>query len=133
MVGGVDRRGRSDDTRAAPATSTEHDGLADDPGLREPSASTLPRTTSWWLALSAAWLVSAVYAGALLMRGWVPHDEGTFGETALRVLQGQLPHRDFEDVYTGGLSYLHALTFHLLGISSASLRLTLYACFLAWV
>jgi hypothetical protein len=97
------------------------------------SVATGHATRLWWLGLSAAWLVSAAYAAAYLLRGWVPHDEGTFGETALRVLQGQVPHRDFDDVYTGGLSYLHALAFHVLGISSVSLRITLFAWFLAWV
>ena len=50
---------------------------------------------------------AGVYAALLLARGWIPHDEGTLGETALRVLGGQLPHRDFSDVYTGGLPFAH--------------------------
>ena len=90
-------------------------------------------TLLWWLALLAVWLVSAAYMAPLLMRGWVPHDEGTFGESAIRVLGGQVPHRDFADVYTGGLSYLHALAFYTLGTNSASLRIVLFAWFLAWV
>jgi hypothetical protein len=67
------------------------------------------------------------------MRGWVPHDEGTFGESAIRVLAGEMPHRDFDDVYTGGLSYVHALAFRVLGTQSTSLRVVLFVVFLAWV
>lgn len=68
-----------------------------------------------------------------LRRGWVPHDEGAFGEAALRVLGGELPHRDYDELYTGGLTYLHALGFRALGIDLASLRIVLFAWFLAWV
>jgi len=49
-------------------------------------------------------------------RGWVPHDEGLLGQSAERLLAGQLPHRDFDEVYTGGLSYLHALAFEVGGV-----------------
>jgi hypothetical protein len=97
------------------------------------SARTWNERRRWWLVLGVVWLLSAGYAGHLLMRGWVPHDEGTFGECAVRILAGQMPHRDFDDVYTGGLSYLHALAFHLLGTRSTSLRVVLFAVFLAWV
>jgi len=64
--------------------------------------------------------------------GWVPHDEGTLGLSAERVLQGQMPHRDFDD-YTGGLTYLHALAFRVFGISSAAMRYMLFAFFVPWV
>jgi hypothetical protein len=53
-------------------------------------------------------LVSAVYVWRGLDRGWWPEDKGTLAEPAARILEGQLPHRDFVDAYTGGLSYLHA-------------------------
>jgi hypothetical protein len=41
------------------------------------------------------------------------------------------PHRDFDELYTGGLSYLHALAFHTLGVTATSLRLVLFGWFLA--
>jgi hypothetical protein len=66
-------------------------------------------------------------------RGWVPHDEGTFGGSAERVLNGQLPHQDFDERYTGGLTFLNALAFRALGINSASLRIVLLGFFVAWV
>jgi 4-amino-4-deoxy-L-arabinose transferase-like glycosyltransferase len=68
-----------------------------------------------------------------LKRGWVPADEGFLGQTAERVLGGELPHRDYIEGYTGGLSYLNALAFRLFGINLASLRYMLALFFLAWV
>lgn len=55
----------------------------------------------------------------------VPHDMGTIGHSAERVLQGELPHADFDDPYTGLLSVLNAAAFHLFGISTLSARLPL--------
>lgn len=77
--------------------------------------------------------LSALYAARDLKRGWVPSDEGTFGQSAERVLRGELPHKDFDDAYTGGLSYWHALAFRELGANLASFRYALYLLFLAWV
>jgi hypothetical protein len=76
--------------------------------------------------------LSIGYMATHLKRGWVPHDEGTLGQCAERVLNGQLPHRDFDD-YTGGLTFLHALAFRELGISSASMRFVLFVFFVPWV
>jgi hypothetical protein len=42
-------------------------------------------------------------------------DEGYFVQQAVRVLQGQVPYRDFETLYSPGLAYLHAGLFALLG------------------
>jgi hypothetical protein len=69
---------------------------------------------------------------AYVKRGWVPHDEGTLGLSAERVLHGQLPHRDFDD-YTGGLTFAHAMAFRLFGINSASMRMVLFTFFVPWV
>ncbi len=55
------------------------------------------------------------------------------GHSAERVLAGELPHRDFDEIYTGGLSYLHALAFRTLGTNLISLRVVLFIFFLAWV
>lgn len=68
-----------------------------------------------------------------LKRGWIPHDEGTLAQSAERVLDGQLPHKDFNEVYTGGLTYLNALAFRVLGVNLASMRYVLYLFFLAWI
>ena len=68
-----------------------------------------------------------------LKRGWVPSDEGYFGQTAERVLHGELPHKDFDEGYTGGITFLNALAFRELGINSVSLRIVLFLFFIAWV
>jgi hypothetical protein len=78
-------------------------------------------------------LLSAAYMAKELKRGWIPLDEGTLGQSAERVLHGELPHRDFDDVYTGGLAFLDAAIFRLLGPNSANLRYVAYVFFLAWV
>ena len=78
-------------------------------------------------------LLSAAYMAKELKRGWVPLDEGTLGQSAERVLRGELPHRDFDDVYTGGLAFLDAAVFRALGTDSANLRYAAYVFFLVWV
>jgi 4-amino-4-deoxy-L-arabinose transferase-like glycosyltransferase len=85
------------------------------------------------LILLLVWLVCAAYEGALLKRGWVPHDDGTFASSAQRVLQGEMPHRDFDELYTGGLSYLNAVAFRMSVANFATLRWMLFLFFLAWV
>ena len=85
------------------------------------------------LSFLGVWITSGVYLGSNLMRGWIAVDDGTAAESAERVLRGQLPHRDFVDVYTGGLSYLHALAFREFGVNLESLRWMLFLFFLIWV
>ncbi len=85
------------------------------------------------LVLFAVWALSSAYAWRFVDRGWIPHDEGTLGQSAERVLAGELPHRDYDEGYTGGLTYLHALAFRLLGIRLLSLRFVLLAFFLLFV
>ncbi len=75
----------------------------------------------------------ALYVWWHLGRGWIPGDDGTLGQSAERVMQGQLPHRDFDDVYTGGLAWMNAAAFRLLGTNLWTLRLVLFAFFVAWV
>jgi len=57
-----------------------------------------------------------------LMTGWFPHDEGQIGQAAERFLRGELPHRDFDDMYTGLLTVLHGGAFKLLGMRTESTR-----------
>jgi len=83
--------------------------------------------------VGAVMLISAVYVGLHIQSGWVPADEGTLGQSALRVLEGQLPHRDFAEIYTGGLSVIHAAAFHVFGVSLMSLRICVFLFFLAWL
>jgi hypothetical protein len=65
--------------------------------------------------------------------GWLAQDDGTLAQAALRVLQGQLPHRDFVENYTGGLNYLNALGYKAFGVNLAALRVVMFVFFLLWV
>lgn len=96
-----------------------------------PETSSSTRTNI--LILLLVWLLSATYLGVNLNKGWVPHDEGTLGQSAERVLRGEMPHRDFDDPYTGGLAFIDAFIFKLFGINLLWLRLFLFAAFLLWV
>lgn len=78
-------------------------------------------------------VVGALYGWSMLDRGWVPHDEGAFGLSAERVLGGEVPHRDFDELYTGGLTYLNALSFEVFGHRLISLRYTLFFFYIGWI
>ncbi|HLM81365.1 MAG TPA: hypothetical protein VK302_12145 [Terriglobales bacterium] len=78
-------------------------------------------------------LLSALYAAKGLKRGWFPWDEGILAQSAEAVLHGELPHRDYLEIYTGGLSYLNAAAFRLFGTNLASMRYMLFLFFLLWV
>jgi hypothetical protein len=76
-------------------------------------------------------LIMVVAALAYLVhfvpRGWIPHDEGMLGQSADRVLQGGIPHIDYEEAYTGGLSWLYAGLFRIGGVDLLHVRWLLYA------
>ena len=72
-----------------------------------------------WVLLVVGLLVLA----RLAFRGWIPHDEGTLGQVATRVLGGEVPHIDFHDTYGGLQAYAHAGVFSLIGESIRSLRI----------
>jgi hypothetical protein len=78
------------------------------------------------------WLLCGAYTAPFVYRGWIPHDEGTLAQSAERVLSGEVPHRDFDDVYTGGLTYAHAAGMKLLGVNLRTPRLMLFAAFMAF-
>ena len=83
--------------------------------------------------LIAGWVLIGVVVGLRLNQGWVPHDDGSFAQSAHRVLQGELPHRDFAELYTGGLTFLNAAVFWIFGENLIWLRLPLFIVFLASV
>src|SRR5437879_9279414 len=98
-------------------------------GMRQ----TFPNRWKFTVFLFLLCLLSATYLGMNLKRGWVPHDEGTLGQSAERLMRGELPHRDFNQPYTGGLAYLDAAAFRLFGVNLIVLRYILFAFFLLWV
>ena len=54
------------------------------------------------VVLLIVWLAGALYGWHYLDRGWWPNNAGAFALSAERVLDGDLPHRDFDEIYTGG-------------------------------
>jgi len=87
----------------------------------------------WTLLLLVAWVGSAAFVAWHLNQGWVPHDDGAFAQSAQRVLDGQLPHRDFTELYTGGLTFLNAAVFALFGQNLIWLRIPMFLAFVAYV
>ena len=79
------------------------------------------------------WVIVGSYVAWQLDSGWIPHDEGTLAHSAERALSGELPHRDFDEGYTGGLTFLHAAALWAFGVNLLSLRLVLLLFVLAWV
>ena len=63
--------------------------------------------------------------------GVVPHDSGTLGHAAERVLLGEWPHRDFDDPYIGLLSFLNAAALYTFGVNLISIRFVLFPVTLA--
>ena len=116
-------------TLAAPQAPAHQDVTAP----AAPRGHALPATRVEVAVLATVLLVSVAYVYWHLGRGLVPHDDGAIGHAAERLLQGELPHRDFDDIYTGGLAWLNAFAFRLLGTSFWSMRLMLLAAFTLWV
>ena len=85
------------------------------------------------MVLVAVLVIAALYVGLHIGSGWVAADDGALSQSALRVMQGQLPHRDFAEIYTGGLSFIHALAFRVFGVNLISLRICVFLFFLAWL
>lgn len=86
-----------------------------------------------WIVLVGVIVVSTGFMTYFIDRGWIPHDEGTLAHSAERLLAGELPHRDYVDGYTGGLTYLNALAFKLFGVRLLAIRYVLLFAFVGWV
>lgn len=78
---------------------------------------------------------SCVYLWPFVRRGWIAHDEGVLGLSAVRLLAGQLPHIDFQD-YSGGMTWFYAGLFRFLGTDVVWIRYALLcgalAAVMAW-
>ena len=96
------------------------------------------KATTLWTTLTISSSIRSRVLGALVVtaaltylvpfvaRGWVPHDEGMLGQSADRVLHGALPHVDYEEPYTGGLTYLYAALFRISGVDLINVRWLLF-------
>ena len=71
--------------------------------------------------------LAAVYLAWFVPRGWVPFDEGMIGQAADWVLRGGLPHVNYQEPYTGGLTWLYAALFKVVGADLVNVRWLLYA------
>ncbi len=85
------------------------------------------------LVLCLLMLIAGTYVGVRVNRSWIAVDDGILAQSAVRVLQGQLPHSDFVEIYTGGLSFVHAAAFRIFGVNLLSLRICVFLFFLTWV
>lgn len=83
------------------------------------------------LALSVVLVASGVLVWRELFNGWFPWDDGAMAQVAERVLAGQVPHRDFDDPWTGAWSLFQAGVFKLAGPSLAALRVPIFIAWLA--
>src|SRR5690348_565370 len=66
------------------------------------------------------------YLATFVPRGWIAHDEGTIGQVAEWVARGDIPHVDFEDPYTGGMSWMYAWVFRYAGADLLYIRILLF-------
>ena len=113
--------------------------VGSNPGNSPPlSARSLENGSRWQsrlflFAFAVALVLSAAYMLAWAKDGWLAQDDGTLAQGAIRVLQGQLPHRDFVENYTGGLNYANALGYKAFGINLVTLRVVMFLFFLAWL
>jgi len=73
-----------------------------------------------------------VYAGSYLRRGWVPHDEGAFAQSADRYCMENCHIAITRNLY-GGLAYLNAFAFRYFGENFGTLRIVLFVFFLLWL
>jgi Dolichyl-phosphate-mannose-protein mannosyltransferase len=108
----------------------------DEPARHERETAKLPAADEAvvrLLVLGAVLLMAGVYVGGHIGSGWVPADEGALSQSALRALGGQLPHQDFAEIYTGGLSLIHAVAFRAFGVNLMALRMSVFLFFLIWV
>ncbi len=89
----------------------------------------VPRPTN--RTATAMLLVAVLVNGALLWyfhdRFWYAADEGNYAHVAERVLDGEVLHRDIQDLHPGYINFVNAGAFALFGVDLVSLRYPLAA------
>lgn len=83
------------------------------------------------LVLGCALTLAYLAVRPHLYVSWTPSDDGVLAQGADRVLRGELPHRDFVALWSGGLDYLNAAAFRVLGERLTTLRTVVAAAWLA--
>jgi hypothetical protein len=102
-------------------------------GAGTPSEASARHARELWIVLAVLWIGTVTWIWTVLDEGWIPHDEGALAQAAERVLLGELPHADFDEVYTGGLDWLNAAAMRAFGVSLRSMRIALFLVFALWV
>lgn len=77
------------------------------------------------LARAVGFLLLVVLIGEALLSAteyWYPFDDGTIGHIAERAANGEIPHVDFDDPYTGALTFLIGGLFRVFGFDLAVTR-----------
>ncbi|HTK55455.1 MAG TPA: glycosyltransferase family 39 protein [Gemmatimonadales bacterium] len=87
--------------------------------------------TVWWTTLAMA--LAALDLSQHLFVHWVSFDEGAMAQAATLVRGGAWPHRDFTDIYSGGLAILDAGAQWLFGDNLRALRIPFGLAAVAWV
>ena len=100
------------------------------------SRATLTTAPPPWTRADAVVLVAVLGIAAALVwpelfRGWYSWDDGAMAQVAERVMRGELPHRDFDDPWTGGWSFVQAGLFQLFGTTLRMLRIPIFVAWLA--
>src|SRR5438270_1333353 len=90
------------------------DGLPMNPASTPPIERPRGRSGEELVALMCLALVLCADL-AMVRLGLDPEDEGYFVEQTVRLLQSQLPYRDFDSLYTPALLYIHATIVTVLG------------------
>jgi hypothetical protein len=114
---------------SSPASPPES-GIATAPGNFSRPVGAGGFSRGHWIALLGSLAICGIYTFSRLAIGWIPTDDGALAQSAMRVFQGQLPHRDFVELYTGGMSFYHALALQLFGVKLMSLRYAVFVIFL---
>lgn len=65
-----------------------------------------------FLLIVSGWFYLAIFAKL----GWCPDDVGVMGQQAIRFMNGEWPHRDYHETYTGLLTAMNALVFKFFGV-----------------
>jgi len=75
-----------------------------------------------WLAVALSCTVSALLLWRFHDYYWYPPDEGNYAHVAQRLLQGEVLHRDIQDVHAGYIDFINAGAFALFGERMVVLR-----------
>lgn len=75
------------------------------------------------LAFFSFWLVAFILLFFFHTKGYISYDEGWMLNSAKRVLQGEIPYRDFVFIYTPGVIFSLAFIFKILGESILAARI----------